>query len=239
MTLLVACKNEDKSIHPATFTLESTNITRTEGNCDSQADRSNCVQIGLQYPVVKSGPESLRKNVATWTKDFLVSLLDPALELDDETSLSSALEGFIEIHKEMAANIPEHFSLDVSDTVLLQNAHHLTLRMDARSLKNGVHSHAAAAVATFDMKSGKHLRPVDLVNDLEKLYALAELKFRETRKTAFEAGFDFSENWPFVIAQNVGLTTEGLFFCYVPYEVAPYSMGYTEFVIPYDVLEKL
>ena len=242
---LLDCKNDHPSQTESSnipLVLETTILNRTEGDCDSDSYESKCAEISLKYPEVKSGPVGLQQNVATWTNDFLVSLLDPMLEMEGETPLGSAINGFIEMHKEMTAEMPDmpgHYTIEVVDTVLLRNEQYLTLRMDAYSYTGGVHPNATAAIATFDLNSGKRLRPVDFVKDLEKLHAAAEIHFKEAQKEAFDEGFEFSDDWPFVLAENVGLTTEGLFFCYVPYEVSSYAMGFTEFVIPYDELEKL
>ncbi len=246
LACLFACKNDSpthqKEPETDSFSISSNTIELKEGDCADAPFESKCAKVSLKYPVVKDGQTNLQQNVNNWAKDFLVSLLDPGLELDEETSLESAIQGFFDMHKEMTAEMPDmpgYYTVEVTDTTLMQSDELLTLRMDAYSNTGGAHPNSTAAIATFDMKTGKHLRPVDLVQDLEKLYALAEQKFRETQKEAFEEGFDFTESWPFVIAENVGMTTEGLFFCYVPYEVTPYALGFTEFVIPYDELEKL
>ena len=244
VTLLLtsSCTNEpaadQQSLEKDVLQIQSISLHQTEGDCST----GDCLKISLSYPTPKNAATNLQKNMTTWTHDFLTALLDPALELDSETSLTSAIEGFIENYKARSidsSKVNGHFALLVTDTILFQTEEYLTLRMNANSFVGDAPYSSTAAIATFDLKTGKRLRPTDLVNDLEKLYVAAENQFRETQKEAFADGFEFGESWPFVLAENVGLTTEGLFFCYVPYEVAPYVLGFTEFVIPYEQLEKL
>ena len=245
LLFLCSCKTDPRPTPPqedatTALLIESANIERKQGDCEGE--NGKCAHVGMSYPIIKKGPAALQKNVATWANDFLISLLDPSLELDAETSLSSAMDGFFTMHEEITREMPEltaNYEVEVTDTVLFQNDKYLTLRMDAYSYTGGAHPNSVAAIATFDLETGKRLRPIDLVKDLEKLYEQAEGKFRETQREAFEDGFHFTESWPFTIAENVGLTTDGLFFCYVPYEVAPYAMGFTEFVIPYAQLEMI
>jgi len=42
--------------------------------------------------------------------------------------------------------------------------------------------------------------------------------------------------WPFQPAQNIALTDQGLLVKYNPYEVAPYSFGQPELLLPYSEL---
>jgi hypothetical protein len=41
------------------------------------------------------------------------------------------------------------------------------------------------------------------------------------------------------LTENCFLTTEGLVFHWDPYEIAPYSFGPVEVIIPYDELEEI
>ena len=235
--LFLACQNEPKPPPPGpnVLLLESMTTTRDEGQCDMPGEP--CAHISLKYPVVKSGKGKLKKSVANWAHDFLIGMLDPGLEADAETSLSSAIEGFVEMHREVVEDMPElpnRYEVEVTDTILFQNKKHLTLRLDGYSFTGGAHPNAFASIATFDLQSGRQLKIDDLVTDRGKLKDLAEKHFRKARPDIFAEGFDFDEGNPFALASNVGITTEGLFFCYVPYEVTPYALGFTEFVIPFD-----
>ena len=77
------------------------------------------------------------------------------------------------------------------------------------------------------------------------LKAKAEKKFREVKAEVFKPesdggwGYEFDEVFPFKLADNTGLVENGLFFCYVPYEVGPYVLGSTEFVLPFDEIKEL
>ncbi len=244
--IFFSCKNDPPPNQPepseSLLLIESVTVERKEGQCDDGNYESKCASILLKYPSVKKGTDRLKKNVANWANNYMVSMLDPGLELDQETSLESAMQSFIEMHREMTLEMPDlpsYYTLEVTDTILLQNNEHLTLRLDAYSYTGGAHPNAFAAVATFNSQTGGLFRIGDLVPNLEALHALAEQKFREVQAESFGDGFDFTEGWPFKLADNIGLTNEGLFFCYVPYEVAPYAMGFTEFVIPFDSIDNL
>lgn len=91
-------------------------------------------------------------------------------------------------------------------------------------------------------------------NDLEKAVTLNNLLVTGARP-AFEAALhrvydqwlknspaaredpeNFQRMWPFVASDNVALTDTGLVVKYQPYEIAPYSAGQPELLIPYPQL---
>lgn len=240
--LFFACQNEPKQapVDPDVLVLETLTVEKSSGDCEDP--EAPCANISLRYPSVKSGKEKLKNSVADWSNIFLVALLDPVLEDDDEITLDNAINGFIEMHQEVVTDMPDlpsQYEVEVRDTLLFQDEKYLTLRLDGYSFTGGAHPNAFASIGTFDLETGELLELGDLVEDLEKLEVLAEEHFRKERADVFEEGFDFDEGWPFALTENVGLTTEGLFFCYVPYEVTPYVLGFTEFVIPFEKIEQL
>ena len=135
-----------------------------------------------------------------------------------------------------------NWAVESTDTALLNNGRHLTLRINAYNYLGGAHGLYTAAVATFDVASGRQLSWADLVVDTSALQTLAEQKFREERAEVFAPdeegypGFAFDEVFPFKLPDNFGLTPEGVYFHYVPYEVAPYAIGPTVFTITYAEL---
>jgi hypothetical protein len=54
-------------------------------------------------------------------------------------------------------------------------------------------------------------------------------------ETLEEAGFTFDDN-TFTLSQNFALTDKGISLHYNPYEVGPYVMGASDFVVPLDVV---
>ena len=77
------------------------------------------------------------------------------------------------------------------------------------------------------------------MTDKNALRVLAEKAFRTERAEAFNEGFDFDETFVFDLPINFGLTETGILFYYNAYEVGPYALGSTEFVIPFAELGNL
>lgn len=105
----------------------------------------------------------------------------------------------------------------------------------------GAHGFSDEQIFVFDGKTGKVLTWDDILSPDSKEIFLkaAEAEFRRARdikpmETLEEAGFTF-ENDTFALSQNFGLTNKGISLHYNPYEVGPYVMGATDFVVPLDV----
>lgn len=109
----------------------------------------------------------------------------------------------------------------------------------------GAHPNSTIVYRVFSLKSGAQV-PLSAVVPLDKADALtrvAEKHFRQARQlkpdeTYEQAGFQF-EGGKFVLNSNYLLSKDGLAFCYNQYEIAPYSMGITTVLIPWEDLKPL
>ncbi len=106
----------------------------------------------------------------------------------------------------------------------------------------GAHGFSDEQIFVFDGRTGKVLTWDDILSPDSKSIFLkaAEAEFRRARdikpmETLGEAGFTF-ENDTFTLSQNFALTDRGISLHYNPYEVGPYVMGATDFVVPLDVV---
>ncbi|MEZ4959433.1 MAG: DUF4163 domain-containing protein [Saprospiraceae bacterium] len=222
--------------------LETLTIEQEQGNCADASPEKSCALVKMTYPSVKKGSEALKSAVNLWATDFMLGMLEPSAEMDQEQSMESAIQGFFNMHEESVKDFPDGnllYTVEVSDTVLLNDGKYLTLRLDGYSYAGGAHGNPTAGVGSFEVATGQPVTLESLVTNLDSLAQRAEQKFRVVRKEDFAEGFDFDQVFPFKLADNIGIVENGLFFCYVPYEVAPYAMGFTEFVLPFDDIKDL
>jgi hypothetical protein len=243
-----SCKNEAPPAAPKPLTVESLKIERKKGvDCDSPDSLVfNCAWVNFKYPTLKDGSDSLKQAVDTWAREFMTGWVGMAEEPDNLPPLDDAINAFFNMQAEAAKEMPDMRSVyvaETADTVLLNDGKHLTLMLDGYSDTGGAHPSASSAVATWDVATAKKLTLEQLVTDLNALQALAEKKFKEVRPELFtpdESGtppFTFDETFPFKLADNTGLVKDGIYFIYVPYEVGPYAIGETEFVLTYEELK--
>lgn len=214
-------------------------------DCDQPDSlRNNCAVINLVYPVVYFKENAIRNSIETWTTHYLTRILAGGGEEDGSTSATPTLDAaanvFFNNHEEFKGSaMYGAFIAECTNDVLLNDGKHLTLELNGYTFQGGAHGSPTAAVATFDTNTGRQLSWDDLVTDKEALQKLAEKKFREVRAEDFKEGFEFDEIFPFKLPDNYGLTDEGIYFHYLPYEVGPYAMGETIFTLPFSEIGAL
>lgn len=243
---LVACRNEPPAeTLPKPVPIVSQSIVKTSGDCDDPESSTNCAEVKFSYPVVSEKEHRLKKPVEQWAYSFLASLLDPtapAEEIPDDGALQHLIEGFFSMHKELLAEFPEApawYTVEANDTILLNDGKVLSLAMNGYSYTGGAHPNYVLAAVSFDALSGRRIEMSDLVTDQEALAKIAEEYYRKEKAEAFEEGFDFAPDWPFVLPTAYALTADGIYMAYMPYEVAPYAIGSAEFVIPFSEIKHL
>lgn len=209
--------------------------------------RNNDAVADLAWPEVTTGSAALKKAVADWSLEFMCGMLWPEIDSSASrpTSVAAALDSFFQMRRDFAREAPESqafsFDAECSDTTLLNDGKHLTLQLNGYVYAGGAHGNPMTGVATFETATGKKLTWPDLVTDSSALQYLAEKKFREVRPDIFATDiegepFNFDEDFPFTLPVSYGLTDKGIYFFYQHYEVTPYVVGTTAFVIPFEDL---
>ena len=245
LAVLYACAPSEKSAEP--IIVERASFIKTVGrDCDAVDSTAHfCTRINLNWPVIKSGNKTLQRNVAQWSNKLLVGLL--SFELTEKeaanTSLEKAAKTFLSSHESWSEEAPDSpvggWSAESTDTVLFNDGRYLTLQINGYVFTGGAHGNHPGVIATFDVLTGKKLGWKDLVTDEEQVMAIIEKQFRKERSEIFEEGYEFNEYFPFALPQGFGLTAEGLYCYYSPYEVTPYAFGTTTFIVPYAALGNL
>lgn len=212
--------------------------------------RFNCVEVNLNWPEIGQGSDPLKKSVASWTNAYLVGILAPPSNPDEAASMSldDAVQSFIKSQQEFIKEAPDspaaQWLAETHDTILLNDGKHLTLQIDGYAFQGGAHGSPSSAVATFEAATGKQLGWDDLVTDKAALQSMAEQKFKAERPDLFQPTdgsepFAFDDIFPFALPQNFGLVEQGIYFLYIPYEVGPYAIGGTSFVLTFEELGAL
>jgi hypothetical protein len=133
----------------------------------------------------------------------------------------------------------------VDATVLTNEGGVVVVQVAFHAYTGGAHNMAKVAFLNFDAATGKRLGlgAVIAKADLAEATRAAERAFRAARDLAPDAdlnaaGFTFPGG-AFALASEFAITTAGLRLHYDAYDIAPYALGETDFVMPWDDLAEV
>lgn len=247
LCLAASCK---KNTPAKPVTVTALNLKQQEGTDCDKADtlaRMDCARLQLRWPQVQDGSAALKKSVDQWATDYLngVLVLSSDAAPAPGATVATAAKLYFEAHRqEEPSAMAGGWTAESDYRVLLNDGKYLTLEITGYTFQGGAHGSPSAAVATFEVATGKQLGWSDLVTDQAALKTVAEKTFRETRIDLFEPvdtsmRFSFGPDNPFALPQQFGLAEAGIYCHYVPYEVGPYAIGSTQMLIPFEALGTL
>jgi hypothetical protein len=185
----------------------------------------------------------LRDSILRNTNLLFASWFDVKGEFDLNVPVK---KHFDEYCKQIAENnLPAHtaFILDISPEDVYQNKHIISFAYNWMIYEGGAHPNSGKYCFVIDKNTGRKVNYKSLIKDNEMEFlniAETEFKIQSGIKPdeKIQEPYWFKDN-RFHLTDNYRFTSEGLVFCYNPYEIAPYSFGMIEFTIPYEKIEKL
>ncbi|TDH26622.1 DUF3298 domain-containing protein [Segetibacter sp. 3557_3] len=140
--------------------------------------------------------------------------------------------------------LPTNYMVDESKTIMVAHAGPgiLTLASSSYSYAGGVHGNYGTSYICIDLVNNKQLLLADVINTqgMKALSSLLEKSFRQ--RYHLKAGESLVQGGLLEKTikpnQNFYLTSKGLVFNYVPYEIGPYALGEINLFIPVTEIEQ-
>ncbi len=223
---------------------EMVTVEETEGPCD-EGGAEPCGRVTLVYPRWSGGSSPL---LADRLNDQIEQMLlapveasSPPTNADDLTT--QFLASYVETQREFPdsastqqAYLERRIVVEHLDEQLVTVARH------EQSFTGGAHPNASVRYSTFDRRDGHRVTLEELLGEgrLADLELAAEEAFRKARNLEAdadlaEAGFWFDRK-RFATAENFGVVDDGILFHFDAYEVAPYALGPTDFLVADETL---
>ncbi|HOY96616.1 MAG TPA: DUF3298 domain-containing protein [Catalimonadaceae bacterium] len=235
---LMSCssKPDSKSEKPKADTLTFTMAekTRTYQNCSPYS--TDCTSIRFSYPKFSqlTGPlgDSVRVLIA---RTF-------AIDSGSEAEMDSSQLAFIKEYSDLMTSEEEGptvpWFLQTGLSVEGQTTRWICLDEVSSGYTGGAHDFGFSQYHILEKATGRQLHLADFFDStgLKKLTRLGEIEFCIERGikdnvTFEEAGFNF-KNERFFLPENFSFKENGMEFIFNSYEVGPYVLGPTVFVIP-------
>jgi hypothetical protein len=129
------------------------------------------------------------------------------------------------------------FSFETGFDIKLLNESYLSLVLNHYEFTGGAHGNFYSMGYTFDLKSGDLITLDEIIkaNSIPEITKLCERKLLEMYESPSisETGI-FEDYIELTVEQDFHLLPNALVFQFDPYEIAPYSMGNIEIILPYE-----
>lgn len=179
---------------------------------------------------------SINKNV----ENAIIETLNTS---ENKNNLNDILKGFndeyLSFKKDFEEITEPAWELLIETELTYQSESVITISISTYEYKGGAHGNDKIKLLNLDAKTGEIIELTDFINDIDGFTKLAESQFmssleKDKNNLTIE---DFFFGEPFQLPENIGFSEEGLILIYNVYEVASYDLGYTEFMIPFEVAD--
>ena len=248
MCLFFACSDNAKKGNKETVIDETVveqvkyadkNFTKEAPNCTSP---EACTSVKINFPEITGVPGGLDRALLNEhiKKAILKTSLDPEGKATDiPQACNKFIQDYAEFKKEMEQDVAA-WSIEISISVINNDANYFSLRVDEYAYLGGAHPNHYTSFLNYQVATGKQITLEQLIRDKDRLEALAEKKFRETKDlpvdaSLTEAGYFFDEG-KFTLTENFGISQGNLLLYYNNYDIAPYVFGPTLLELPLETL---
>lgn len=244
--LLSHCKpSSNPAGTDAGLAVEAATLERQSGP-DCQTEEGQCARIEMVYPQVKGAGEAVAGNINDTVRLTLSRILLVLNQEEDSIkSVDELADLFISSYAAFLAEVPDYemgWWIESSYEIHQNTPKLLSFELMVSSFTGGAHPIGFSETFNYALPEGRPLSLEELIIDRTGFLQLVEKEFklsRELPETANLADEGFFYGEPFALPANYVFTAEGLYLIYNVYEAAPYALGPTEFLIPYDKLDNL
>ncbi|MFN3997185.1 DUF3298 and DUF4163 domain-containing protein [Algoriphagus sp.] len=225
---LVSCKPKDQALETES---ESQLTFRTETLEKESCVGENCAKLKLSWPVASGGAATEKINRAI--EDKMALLMQTG---EDIAPLDTMISKYFRSFESFKAEMPDSYGgweIEASAEVSYRSDSTLSIYFTQFSFLGGAHPNSMVSFLNFDPKTGNALSDDQLILDETTFFNLSEKKFKEYHEVEKGAkladdGRFFLPETGFFLANAMGFKEDKFWVIYVPYEIGPYAMGYTE-----------
>ncbi|SFU15155.1 protein of unknown function [Algoriphagus locisalis] len=202
----------------------------------------NCAKVELSWPIAENVPAA-----STINEEIGRQLL--AYFQQDKTydNLDSAANDYLDSYEEFKIDFPDApggWAIEVKVEKSYESDSTLSFKFSGYDFSGGAHPNSSVYYMNFDKQTGEYLSVDRVVLDQGEMLELAEAAFRKYHDV--EEGVELKDDGRFFLPESgfflpnaIGYEGDTLHLTYIPYEIGPYAMGYTELVFPIQEVNDL
>lgn len=192
----------------------------------------SCAKLRMVWPVAMG--DSKASEINRTIQEQMAFFLQ--FEEEAQGTLDTLVAGYFDSFQEFKSEFPDSYGgwdIEVEGLVSYRSDNTVSIYFSQFSFLGGAHPNSLVVFLNFDAETGEYLSSDRLILNENKVFSLAEQKFREYHEV--EAGKSlmnddrfFLPETGFFLANATGFRDGKFWVVYVPYEIGPYVLGYTE-----------
>ena len=208
-------------------------ITFSENNLTSE--NNSIVEVNI--PLVNENND-IGKSINSAIKDYVID----ALQIGESDIVSNSVEETIESFNQEYSNFANEFpdsaqewEAQIDGEVIFKTQDIISVSLTSYTSTGGAHGNLNISFLNFDATTGELIENSKLFTDIDVFKTIAENHFNtnlEDEDVSLDEG-------TFQLPKNIGYSEDGIILLYNTYEIAPYSTGIIEFVIPFEEVNSL
>ena len=196
---------------------------------------------GLGYEIVFTYPSGFgdKAILETLQRKFIEYVLDKKyVALTPEEAVKACIEDWKKLYDEDMQEYDEteyilYFDFIHKDTILFVNDVLLQMRHDFYESTGGAHGNGGYAAHLFNLKTGEEYKRNDIFK-IENEDQIRALIIAELLKFWEDNDVDFAEEGVWRDCTSFAVSSEGITFLYVDYELGAYYLGCPQITIPFS-----
>ncbi len=199
-------------------------------------DNNKLVEINIPNAI---GTDLISANINSEISKLVITELHVG---ETDTSTSKSIEESITLFNDeynaFNTDFPDStapWEVQIDGEILFQSSEIISIAITSYMNTGGAHGITNISFINFDAATGKRIPN-------EKLFK-NEAAFKDAAKPYFEAALNeddiIFEPDNFKLPANIGYNEEGIILLYNTYEIAPYSTGIIDFIIPFEKISSI
>lgn len=230
--ILVGCSNPKGDSGELNF---STKELSTEKCIDEK-----CAKVEISWPEANSTEVGQKINVS------ILSHLMAYFRQDTVFSdLQSAAEDFVKSYEEFNKDFPDspgEWTVEIDAEKSYESDSLVSIKFSEFEFTGGAHPNSSVNFLTFNKSNGFLMGTDQLILDQDKFLQKTEQAFRDFHDVPDSVSLEndgrfFLPESGFFLPNAIGFEGDKLMLIYIPYEIGPYSLGYTNLEFELNELE--
>lgn len=232
--VLISCKNEPILTHSSVFFTESELAI-----CELET----CPSITIEYPLFKETNAASQVFNSGIKRKILYGLYLGENTPDTTATIAEAAKEFVIASRDHKTefDLDLDYEADVSIFEIYRDEQLICFEENFYQYTGGAHGMSATFFLVAEIGTGNIISAQDLFADYEGFSKVAEKEFRRQRGLSLDVPLDETEYWfeegEFYLPYSPGINETGFQFIYQPYDIAPYSEGFVEFTVSWDLAQ--